>query len=58
MKMIAMVEATAKGKRLARKAEDLLGTPPPALTDLSSRDLEALNGILDRLIPPTRQESS
>lgn len=53
-----LVEATAKGKRLAQKANDILGTPPPELTDLSVSDLEALNSLLDRLFPPTRQEST
>jgi DNA-binding MarR family transcriptional regulator len=43
-----LVEATAKGKRLARRAEDILATPPPALTELSSEDLATLREILER----------
>lgn len=47
-----LVEATAKGQRLARTADEILGTPPAALADLDPADLEALNKILDRLISP------
>ena len=43
-----LVEATAKGKRLARRAEEILATPPPALTALSADDLEALRALLER----------
>jgi len=44
-----LVEATAKGQRLARTANEILGTPPAALTQLAPADLEVLNEILDRL---------
>ena len=44
-----LVEATRKGKSLARRADEILGTPPPALSTLDPRDLEALNGILERI---------
>ena len=41
-----LVEATRKGKALARRADDILGTPPPGLSALSTDDLEALRRIL------------
>lgn len=41
-----VVEATRKGKGLARRADAILGTPPPALSALSTEDLEALRRIL------------
>lgn len=46
-----LVEATRKGKALARKADDILGTPPPALSALDARDLDALDAILARISP-------
>lgn len=44
-----LVEATAKGRELARRADEILATPPPALTELSAKDLEALRRILGRI---------
>jgi DNA-binding MarR family transcriptional regulator len=44
-----LVEATRKGKDLAGRADEILGTPPPALTALSADDLEALERILTEL---------
>lgn len=44
-----VVEATRKGKEMARRAEAILATPPPALSGLSSEDLEALRRILGRV---------
>jgi DNA-binding MarR family transcriptional regulator len=41
-----LVEATRKGKDMARRADAILGTPPPALSALSADDLEALRRIL------------
>jgi DNA-binding MarR family transcriptional regulator len=41
-----LVEATRKGKEMARRADEILGTPPPALSALSADDLEALRRIL------------
>ena len=41
-----VVEATHKGKTLARRADTILATPPPALSDLSADDLAALQRIL------------
>jgi DNA-binding MarR family transcriptional regulator len=44
-----LVEATPKGQKLARQADQILGTPPPALSALDSDDLEALRRILKRV---------
>lgn len=44
-----LVEATRKGQALARRAEDVLGTPPPGLAALSPEDLAALREILARV---------
>lgn len=41
-----VVEATRKGKDLARRADAILATPPPALTALSTDDLKTLRRIL------------
>jgi DNA-binding MarR family transcriptional regulator len=43
-----VVEATRKGKALARKADAILATPPPALSELPAADLETLRRILSR----------
>ena len=44
-----VVEATRRGKTLARRADDILATPPAALSELTGDDLEALQRILERL---------
>ena len=44
-----LVEATRKGKALARRADAILATPPPALSALGAEDLEALRRILERV---------
>ena len=41
-----LVEPTRKGRELARRADEILGTPPPALSALGSEDLETLRRIL------------
>jgi DNA-binding MarR family transcriptional regulator len=41
-----LVETTRRGKALARRAEAILGTPPPELADMDAADLEALRRIL------------
>lgn len=41
-----IVEATRKGKALAKRADEILGTPPPAITELSAKDLEQLRRLL------------
>jgi DNA-binding MarR family transcriptional regulator len=43
-----VVEATRKGKELARRADEIIATPPPALSALEAGDLEALTRILAR----------
>jgi DNA-binding MarR family transcriptional regulator len=44
-----VVEATRKGKALARRADAILATPPPALAALGADDLETLRRILEGL---------
>ena len=44
-----VVEATPEGEALARRADLILATPPPALGDLGADELEALRRILERL---------
>ena len=46
-----VVEATRKGKDMARRAETILATPPAALNALSPDDLEALRRILGSVRP-------
>jgi len=41
-----LVEATRKGKDLARRADAILATPPEALSALGPDDLETLRRIL------------
>jgi DNA-binding MarR family transcriptional regulator len=41
-----VVEATRKGKAMARRADAILATPPPALSALNTEDLELLGRIL------------
>jgi DNA-binding MarR family transcriptional regulator len=42
-----LAEATRKGKELAKRADAILATPPPALTDLSPDELETLRRLLE-----------
>ena len=44
-----VVEATREGKELARRADAILATPPPALSALDADDLETLRRILARV---------
>ena len=44
-----VVEATRKGKALARRADALLATPPAALRSLGDEELETLRRILSRV---------
>jgi len=44
-----MVEATRKGKSLARRANEILSTAPPALSALNADELEALRRILSNI---------
>jgi DNA-binding MarR family transcriptional regulator len=43
-----VVEATRKGKDVARRADSILATPPPELSALSADDLETLRRILSQ----------
>jgi DNA-binding MarR family transcriptional regulator len=47
-----LVEATRKGKAMARKADAILSTPPPGLSALGADDLEALRRILEAVAAP------
>jgi DNA-binding MarR family transcriptional regulator len=49
---VKLVEATRKGKALARRADAILATPPPAVAALSADDLATLHEILTRASPP------
>jgi DNA-binding MarR family transcriptional regulator len=42
-----VVEATRKGKALARRADEILATPPAALSELDAADLQTLREILE-----------
>ena len=44
-----LVEATSKGKTLARQADEILATPPAALSALADDELETLRALLARL---------
>jgi DNA-binding MarR family transcriptional regulator len=44
-----MVEATRKGRHVAALAEEILGTPPPALHALSQKDLDTLLALLTKI---------
>jgi DNA-binding MarR family transcriptional regulator len=43
-----LVEATGKGQQAARKADEILLTPPPGLAALNPGELEALLQLLRR----------
>jgi len=47
-----MVEATRKGKAVARRADDILWTPPPGVAGLSETDLKSLRRILQKASGP------
>ena len=44
-----VVEATRRGKTLAKRADNILATPPAALSALDGDDLEALQRILQQV---------
>ena len=44
-----LVEVTPAGRDLARRADEILATPPPSLTALSAKDLTTLRRILKRV---------
>jgi DNA-binding MarR family transcriptional regulator len=43
-----LVEATPKGKELARRADEILAAPPPGLAALGPEELETLRRLLTR----------
>jgi DNA-binding MarR family transcriptional regulator len=51
-----VVEATRKGKDIAKRADAILSTPPPALQALGPDDLEQLGRILAQLGAHTEWE--
>src|SRR5690242_15418086 len=48
-----LVEATPKGREMARRADDILSTPPPGLSALSAADLATLRAILAQVAAST-----
>jgi DNA-binding MarR family transcriptional regulator len=44
-----LVDVTRKGRALARRAEVILGTPPPGLQGLDQEDLDQLAKILEQV---------
>jgi len=45
-----LVEATPKGRAAARRADEILFSPPPGLMALSADELEALHRLLRRAL--------
>ena len=41
-----VVEATRKGAQIARRADEILSTPPAAMSDLDPKDIDELRRIL------------
>lgn len=46
-----LVEATAKGEKIAERANAILDTPPESLAALNARDLSTLEQLLSGLPP-------
>jgi DNA-binding MarR family transcriptional regulator len=44
-----IVEATSEGQEMARRADIILGTPPPGLDALSPDDLDTLRQLIKRV---------
>jgi DNA-binding MarR family transcriptional regulator len=44
-----LVEVTRKGKEMARRADKILGTPPPGLASLPPADIDALVEVLQAI---------
>ena len=47
-----LVEATPKGRELARRADEILATPPPGVATLSATDLTTLRHLLAKINTP------
>jgi DNA-binding MarR family transcriptional regulator len=50
-----LVEPTRKGNDIARRANEILSTPPPGLSALSTTDLNKLQQILQKAQPESKQ---
>jgi DNA-binding MarR family transcriptional regulator len=46
-----MVEATRKGKNIAERANEILGTPPASVSALGAEDLNMLRRVLTSVAP-------
>jgi DNA-binding MarR family transcriptional regulator len=55
---IKLVAATADGRALARRADEILERPPVGLMELPDDDLETLVRILSRVTDPVGEDSS
>jgi len=44
-----LADLTARGRELARRADEILATPPPGLTALSAEQLTTLAGLLEHI---------
>jgi DNA-binding MarR family transcriptional regulator len=53
-----MVEATGKGRDIAKRANEILGTPPAALSALGTADLKALRRVLTSIAPQKSEAGS
>jgi DNA-binding MarR family transcriptional regulator len=49
-----VVEATRKGKDVARRADEILSTPPAAVSDLDPEQLDTLGTILHTITAATK----
>ena len=47
-----LVEATRKGKALARRADEIINRPPPGFAALSENDLRSLRRMLEEATRP------
>lgn len=53
-----MVEATRKGKDVARRADEILSTPPAAVSDLDPEEIDTLRRILSSIAAETKRDRS
>jgi len=49
-----VVEATRKGAQIARRADEIMSTPPAAMNDLSPQDIDVLRRILGSVFATRR----
>jgi DNA-binding MarR family transcriptional regulator len=50
-----VVETTAKGNEVAARADEILGTPPPAISELGRERLNTLREILTQAMDADRE---